>query len=493
MVLAGREADGGVGTYGDSSREGESVSGEAGQVIAGKYRLDEVLGQGAMGTVWSATHVSLGQRCAVKLIAPEYATSREARQRFKVEATAAARIRSRFVVNVSDTGETDEGVPYLVMELLEGDTVERRLRRDGPLPLGEAVRVTAQVARGLAKAHALGIIHRDLKPANIFLALTDEGAIAKVLDFGIAKITDHNQRTSTTRTGTVLGTPQFMSPEQVRGLRTLDHRADLYSLGMVAYDMLTGRLAFDGDAFGDLLLAICTRPLPSVTGVAPHLPPALDAWFARACAREPQDRFQSADELAAAMAEAAGVELEPALVEVGPPTLGPSGSPRPPAQRAAEDDLPTMREDAPEAARRPGGTIGISSVVTLGPERKTLRQRRIRLALAAATALGTGALLLAAGATSSRSGDAARAKAPAASSPTSAALALRRLHEAAAANRTATPASASALPASATPSAAAATAPVGSAGARARGRPGRGVGKPAARRAARPGEPDLGF
>jgi serine/threonine-protein kinase len=281
-----------------------------GTVIAGKYRLDGMIGRGGMGSVWSTMHLGLGQRVAVKLIAKRYAGSREARQRFDLEAKAAAQLRSRYVVQVFDNGETEDGTPYIVMELLDGESLDHRIERRGPVPLDQAVRIIGQVGRALTKAHGLGIVHRDLKPENIFLTRSDEddgGEIAKVLDFGIAKIKTSDSGSSATRTGTVLGTPLFMSPEQARGLKSVDHRTDIYSLGMVAFTMLTGRNAFSGESFGDILVAICTQPLPSLRAYAALLPPSLDAWMQRACAKEPGDRFPAVEPMIEALHAAAGM------------------------------------------------------------------------------------------------------------------------------------------------------------------------------------------
>jgi serine/threonine-protein kinase len=281
-----------------------------GTIIAGKYRLDGMIGRGGMGSVWSTMHLGLGQRVAVKLIAKRYAGSREARQRFDLEAKAAAQLRSRYVVQVFDNGETEDGTPYIVMELLDGESLDHRIERRGPVPIDQAVRIIGQVGRALIRAHGLGIIHRDLKPENIFLTRSDEddaGEIAKVLDFGIAKIKTSETSGSATRTGTVLGTPLFMSPEQARGLKSVDHRTDLYSLGMVAFTMLTGRNAFSGESFGDILVAICTQPLPSLRTYAALLPPSLDAWMQRACAKEPGDRFAGVEQMLEALHAAAGM------------------------------------------------------------------------------------------------------------------------------------------------------------------------------------------
>jgi serine/threonine-protein kinase len=280
-----------------------------GAVLGGKYRLEREIGRGAMGTVWSAVHLTLGQRVAIKLIAAEYAQAPEARQRFSIEAKAAARLRSRHVVQIYDDGETPAGTPYIVLEYLEGETLEQRLERERDVPLNDAVRITRQVARALSRAHAQGIVHRDLKPGNVFLARSEDdefGWIAKVLDFGIAKVAGQ-ALASNTKTGTLLGTPLFMSPEQARGASTVDARSDLYSLGMVFYNMLTGELAFNGPSFADVLIAICTSPLPDLRASAPWVPQSVADWFQRACAREPQDRFQSADEMIEGLELALGV------------------------------------------------------------------------------------------------------------------------------------------------------------------------------------------
>lgn len=292
---------------GQAEESPETVS--PGSLLAGKYRIESELGRGAMGTVWLATHTTLGQKVAIKIISAEHASSDELRRRFDNEARAAAKLRSRFVVGVHDHGETASGLPYIVMEYLQGECLEDRIARLGALPLGDATTIARHVGRALAKAHSRNIVHRDLKPANIYISAGDDedgdGWIAKVLDFGIAKMDDFGDR-STTKTGTVLGTPLFMSPEQVRGASNVDSRADLYSLGMVIYNMVTGTYAFEGQSFGDLLVSICTDPLPHITERAPHAPAALDDWFQKACARDREDRFQTADDMIRGLTDALG-------------------------------------------------------------------------------------------------------------------------------------------------------------------------------------------
>ncbi|HEY1535552.1 MAG TPA: serine/threonine-protein kinase, partial [Polyangiaceae bacterium] len=194
-------------------------------------------------------------------------------------------------------------------EYLDGETLEQRMDREHDLPLNDAVRITRHVARALSRAHAVGIVHRDLKPGNVFLTRSEDdelGWVAKVLDFGIAKVEEHGIA-STTKTGTLLGTPLFMSPEQVRGASSVDSRSDLYSLGMVFYNMMTGTFAFNGESFADVLVAICTGPLPDLRAVAPWIPNSVADWHQRACARDANQRYQSADEMVEALELALGV------------------------------------------------------------------------------------------------------------------------------------------------------------------------------------------
>jgi hypothetical protein len=291
---------------GDSSKH---VVIEAGLVVAGRYQLVSVLGAGGMGTVWSATHLGLNHLVALKIISQKFAQSEEARRRFDQEAKAAARLKSRYVVQVFDNGELEDGTPYMAMEMLEGESLAQRLGR-GPMALAEAARCLDEVGRAIDRAHALGIIHRDLKPENIFLARSHDdegGVVVKVLDFGIAKIASPDHAPSHTKTGAFLGTPLFMSPEQARGLKSLDYRSDLYSLGLVVYTMLTRSAPFQGESIGDLIVQICSESLPSFVGRIPQSAGPLDAWLGRACHRDPQQRFGTAREMAAAFVLAASL------------------------------------------------------------------------------------------------------------------------------------------------------------------------------------------
>ena len=269
-----------------------------GAVLAGKFTLERKLGQGGMGAVWRAEHVQLRSPVAIKLIDEQIAQNPEALARFMREAQSCAALRSPHVVQILDYG-ADRGVPFIAMELLDGESLADRLTRVGRLSPGEVVQIMTEVARAIGKAHEHSIVHRDLKPDNIYLVKNDETEVTKVLDFGIAKATQGLgvASGSETRTGAILGTPHYMSPEQAEGTKLVDHRTDLWALGVIAFECLLGRRPFDSDALGSLLLAICTRPIPVPSTWGLDLP-GFDAWFAKACAREPADRFQSARELA---------------------------------------------------------------------------------------------------------------------------------------------------------------------------------------------------
>ncbi len=277
-----------------------------GVVVKGRYRLTRQLGRGGMGSVWLADDLSLDTQCAVKVIDDDKAILPEVRVRFAREAKAAAQLRGPHVVDVFDRGE-HEGVLYLAMEYLEGEDLGSRLMRTGALDPETTYRIIAHVARALTNAHALGIVHRDLKPENVFLIPGYDGEIAKVLDFGIAQHEAYALKDRATRTGSFMGTPFYVSPEQARGKIT-DSRTDLWSLGVIAFECLTGAPPFESESLGDLMGLILYEPLPMPTQRNPRLPPAVDAWWERAAAREREERFQSAQELADALREALGLE-----------------------------------------------------------------------------------------------------------------------------------------------------------------------------------------
>lgn len=329
---------------------------QKGYLVAGKYELEYMIGQGGMGTVWAARHVNLGQRAAVKFISIAHIESEDALRRFDREAKAAASIRSRNVVQVYDNGEMEDGTPYMVMEYLEGESLHARIERDGSLQVEEALRIVKHVGKALSVAHGMGIIHRDVKPENVFLATSpgESEYSAKVLDFGVAKfIQARGPVQSRTRTGTIVGTPLYMSPEQVRGLKTIDHRTDIYSLGALTFTMLTGSLVFDGKTFGDLLFQICTEPLPKVTDAAPWLAPDINEWFEKSCARAPDERFQTVQEQVEALAVAAGVTARPTITNAEGRSSQVDLSPLPKTASS-----PSVEEDEP-GDRHPMASSGV--------------------------------------------------------------------------------------------------------------------------------------
>src|SRR5580704_8971012 len=276
------------------------LSVEENQLIAGRYRLTRALARGGMGSVWVARHLQLDLDVAVKFMAPEYASSADARSRFEREAKASAQLKSPNVVQVHDYG-VEDGTPFIVMELLDGEDLELRLGREARLsPAGTAADLVP-VCRALRRAHEAGLVHRDLKPGNIFITRSGEDEIPKILDFGIAKVQGAMLVGSSTKTGALLGSPHYMSPEQVRKSSAVDHRSDLWSVGVIAFRCLTGELPFPGDEIGDVLVGICAEPVPLASGATPGLGPEVDAFFDRALAREADRRFQSARELAEAL------------------------------------------------------------------------------------------------------------------------------------------------------------------------------------------------
>jgi serine/threonine-protein kinase len=272
----------------------------------GQYRIVRTLGAGGMGTVYLGEHLLLGRRAAIKTLQPSLSSHREIVDRFFNEARAISAISDPGVVQVFDFGYHVDGTAYIVMEYLEGESLATRLGRLGSLRLGDALRIARQLASSLAAAHERGIIHRDLKPGNVFVIRDPEvqgGERAKILDFGICKVgvTDD---ASATQTGTMLGTPVYMSPEQCRGTTRVDHRADIYSLGCVLFHMACGRPPFDCETTGDYIAAHIKEPAPAPSAIAPAVPPAVDELMARCLAKDPARRFQSMAEVQQAIERA---------------------------------------------------------------------------------------------------------------------------------------------------------------------------------------------
>jgi len=347
---------------------------EAGTFVTPSVRLMRPLGAGGMGAVWVADHVTLRTQVVVKFMSHELSKDPASIARFSREAASASNVKSPHVVQMLDHGVTDDGVAYIVMELLEGSDLAHRLRESPVLSLDETGKILVQACKALGRAHERGIVHRDIKPDNIFLCnVGDADVFVKLLDFGIAKAND-GQGMTQTKTGAVMGTPYYMSPEQAIGLKTIDHRTDLWSLGVVAFEALTGRRPFEADNIGALVVAIHSGPIPTPSHANPTLSPAIDAWFFRACSRDVTQRFSSAKEMSDAFESA-----------VRNRASAPSGSAISPY---AATHLPesSLAPGTPRALSTTGGAA--ASTQEPGPPRRSGTPLLIGLGAAAVLAIG---------------------------------------------------------------------------------------------------------
>ncbi len=278
-----------------------------GDVLAGKYRIERVLGIGGMGVVVAAQHVMLEEKVAIKFLLPDMLRNQDVVGRFAREARAAVKIKSEHVARVFDVGTLDNGAPYMVMEFLEGGDLAAWLRERGPLAVEMAVDFVLQACVAVANAHGLGIVHRDLKPANLFCVRGSDGElVVKVLDFGISKIT-HVSASDTggslTQTSAVMGSPFYMSPEQMQSARDVDARTDIWALGVVLYELLTGSTPFEGTSFAEIAIKVATAPLPRVRDVRPEVPAGLEGVILKCLARDRRERYSHVGELGAALGE----------------------------------------------------------------------------------------------------------------------------------------------------------------------------------------------
>jgi serine/threonine-protein kinase len=278
---------------------------EIGQTIDGKYRILRKIGEGGMGAVFEGENVRINRRVAIKVLHAAASSNADVVRRFEREAQAAGRIGSDHILEILDLGELQGGERYLVMEYLQGETLAARLARVGRLSPQQLIPLMRQVLLGLGAAHAAGIVHRDLKPDNIFILQEKAGIsdFVKIIDFGISKFSALAGDLSMTRTGSVMGTPYYMSPEQAQGERQIDHKSDLYALGVIMYEALASTVPFNGETFNELMFKIVLSTPPSLRQVAADVDPAFVAIVERAMAREPARRFDSCEELKQALDE----------------------------------------------------------------------------------------------------------------------------------------------------------------------------------------------
>ncbi len=338
-----------------------------GELIDGKYEIKRLLGEGGMGAVYEGENTLIHRKVAIKVLHAGVASNEEAVTRFEREAQAAGRIGSDHIVEVLDLGTLDSGDRYMVMEFLKGESLSDRIANRGRLSAPEICDVALQLLEGLSAAHEANIIHRDLKPDNVFLLSQGKGRpdFVKILDFGISKFSTLGKDFSMTRTGSVMGTPYYMAPEQARGAKGLDARLDIYAAGVILYQAATGTVPFDGDTFNELLIKIVTEETPPVSVAAPDLDPGLAAIIDKARQRDPNQRFQSSREFRDAIGswlDTSGGKPLPAG-QLTARLFGPGPAPSPAAVAIAVEAF----GGTVPLAQAPAGAFAATGAVPQGP------------------------------------------------------------------------------------------------------------------------------
>ncbi|HEY3821928.1 MAG TPA: serine/threonine-protein kinase [Polyangiaceae bacterium] len=332
-----------------------------GEILAGKYRVLFAIGEGGMGQVFAAEHVQLGHKVALKVLRPSALESEEAVERFLREGRAAARLQSEHVARVSDVGKLDSGVPYMVMEFLEGRDLAQLLGEQGKLPIDQAVGFIIQAGEAIAEAHHHGIVHRDLKPANLFVTTALDGApLVKVLDFGISKASSLLGAASPqiTTTSAIIGSPKYMSPEQMQDSRAVDGRADIWALGSILYEMLAGRLAFDAPTLATTCVQILQATPPRVRQSREEVPPGLDEVVMRCLEKNPDERFASVAELVQALSPFAP-ESGTLVARINRMKASRSVEAPPPSRRGRPAATEVASSEPPVVSERPGKRAGV--------------------------------------------------------------------------------------------------------------------------------------
>jgi hypothetical protein len=345
---------------------------QIGDVLASKYRVERVLGQGGMGVVVAARHEQLGFPVALKFMLPVALQDSGMKERFLREARAAGSLRSEHVARVMDFGTLDDGAPYIVMEFLQGSDLQDVLEAAGTLPPHEAVEYLLQACKGMEEAHAQGIVHRDLKPQNLFLTRRPDGTpLIKVLDFGISKLVGQETSLSVTSSTAMMGSPLYMAPEQIRSSKNVDARADIYSLGVILYQLLSGQVPIPADTLGELFEAVFTKTTPPLRHHRADIAPDLEAVVMRSLAKAPEDRFQTIGELAAALLPFADPRrsfssLQPSAAA---PRVAAATTGLGPTTTAGSVSAPRLDESVVIPKRRGGiwlGVVAAAAVVLVG-------------------------------------------------------------------------------------------------------------------------------
>jgi serine/threonine-protein kinase len=409
----------------EADSDSKPIAFRPGARIADKYVVERLIGEGGLGLVVAARHVHLDQVVAIKTLRPNALASKGVAERFLREARLAAKIRSQHVVHVYDVGTMPDGTPYMVMEYMAGTDLGRQLNASGPLTVDKAVDYVLQACEALAEAHIAGIVHRDIKPDNLFIATGAGGkSILKILDFGISKMSTRNVSTSgneLTEAGDKFGTPVYMSPEQLLSARDVDARADVWAMGVVLYELLTGKLPFDGD-LPVLCSAILTKPHVPLATARPYLPEALEDVIGRCLEKDVEKRFQNVAELAQELRQFAGpvsqvrIDHVVQLIRGAGEAVRPA-TPSPQAIVRALRDEPTLADASPERSATTGSGM---SAWGAAPARDFGRTRAGRVRLAAIALAGLVAVVLGVAAIAGgRGGHAPAAAATPAHPPTS--------------------------------------------------------------------------
>ena len=357
----------------------ERIAVREGDVLVGKYRVERVLGTGGMGIVVAARHLRLEERVAIKFLHPDVLHNTEAVARFEREARAAAKIKSEHVARVTDVGTLDNGCPYMVMEHLEGEDLADWVQQRGPLAIDQAVEFILQTCEAMAEAHSLGIVHRDLKPANLFCIRRPDGLLSiKVLDFGISKVRASDLALDMTHPEAIMGSPLYMSPEQMVSARSVDARTDIWSMGVILYELISGRGAFRGENYPEVCMNVASQPAPLLRATVPDTPADLDAVIARCLQKDRKKRYANVAELAVALAPFAPKRARASVARISRVIEGAGLSDSALAQPPSSD---------PSEARP-----GPATMASWGHTDAKGRRHRAGLGMAAAIGLGVGAI-----------------------------------------------------------------------------------------------------